>query len=421
MALETHTASYTPLYQRDETMTLSTRSKPYLIPEYSLTGDFLSYQMCGLQYRYYSRGSLPSSTPVQLWFGEFIHGVMEESFRRWEDVPANFGFPWDWKKQIRPIEENIDRRLRARGLNSPPRLYCPFHEETKNKGLCDDTDHPHKLLASKRAETAINTWGQHLFPLIDNAEVKLKGCRPMPDYQKGISRSNSFGINGVIDVISSVNLNNAPTGNLILRYLNSNPDIRSIIDDLTETEFEIIIDYKGMRRPPAKNPDMTENIVWKAHGWQVQTYSWLRSRQPESKRPVVGILFYLNELIPSIDDMSELRDEMRQKTTDVLPTKKTDIQYLEKGSDKLKSLSLSADLREERSIRLIPITDKAQEQSLKEFDSIVAEIEASIIKEIDCGSITKCWKSRYNEKTCTACDAKRHCPSAKKHYKITVP
>ena len=38
-------------------MKLSTRSKPYIIPEYSLTGDLLSFLTCNLQYRYQNKGT----------------------------------------------------------------------------------------------------------------------------------------------------------------------------------------------------------------------------------------------------------------------------------------------------------------------------------------------------------------------------
>ena len=95
-------------------MKLPSKSKSYMIPEYSLTGDLMSFLTCNLQYRYQNKGTLPPSKPVQRWFGEFIHGVMEESYLEWSS--SKKPLPWDWKEDIRPIEDMIDIRLQVDGL-----------------------------------------------------------------------------------------------------------------------------------------------------------------------------------------------------------------------------------------------------------------------------------------------------------------
>lgn len=397
-------------------MTLSSRPAPYIIPEYSLTGDLLSYLTCGLQYRYHNKGSLPPSTPVQLWFGEFIHGVMEEAYRDWR---ANqHRFPWTWDTEIHNIELQIDQRLRSRGLNPPPRLFCPYSANDTNQRLCSDAIHPHKKIASERAEAAINTWAPHLFPLIDDWEVRLKGIRPMPNYQERISRSNYYGVTGIIDVISSVNLQNAPSGNLILHYLHINEQIQNIIGNLVTPEYEIIIDYKGMRRPPSNDPN---NLTWRYHEWQILTYAWLRSRRPESKRIVAGLLFYLNELVPTRDDILSLKRELNNKQTDILPIG-FDAQAINGWHSRIQLLPrLSTSLREQRSIRVIPVTDASIDSSLHNFDAVVSNIESSVLREIDGNPIRNCWASNPIERTCDACDFKTFCPNPASNYTPTVP
>ncbi len=395
-------------------MSLSVRSKPYIIPEYSLTGDLLAYLTCGLQYRYQNKGTLPPSMPIQLWFGDFIHGVMEEAYLRWREQDWK-DFPWDWETQIRQIELEIDKRMRSRGLQPPANIFCPFHGPSEEQGLCPDTNHPHKLVASVRAEEAINTWGPHLFPLIDDAEVKLKGIRDMPGYKKGVSRSNYYGVTGIIDVLSSVKLEEASSKNLILKYLHQDPMFREKIDALDYPEYEIIVDYKGMKRPPVNSPS------WQHHNWQVLTYAWLRSMQPESRPVLTGILFYLNELSLFKEDLKELKKEVEAKSTDIMPPKNDLVKILQWNA-RSNPPRISQIFKNERSIRIIPVENSSVNNSLNEFDQVVAEIENSVICEVNGKGIKSSWNPNPDKRTCDACDFKTFCNKSETAARFpTVP
>jgi CRISPR/Cas system-associated exonuclease Cas4 (RecB family) len=396
-------------------MPLSVREPPYKIPEYSLTGDLLAYLTCGLQYRYHNKGSLPPSTPVQLWFGEFIHSVMEEAYLEWQQNQQRRRFPWSWDPEVRDIELQINRRLRARGLSPPPRLFCPYDSSFTQQGWCPDPNHPHQLIASQRTEAAINTWGQHLFPLIDEAEVRLKSIRDMSNYRHGVSRCNYYGITGVVDVISSVDLQNAPSGNLILHYISQNPELQEIINNLASPEYEIIIDYKGMRRPPINDP------TWQHHEWQILTYAWLRTQQPQSRPIVAGIIFYLNELALSQEDIRRLQNDVRNNSTDIVP-QGLDSQAIQNWRRNTTPPTLSRPFKEQRSIKIISVDDIHVQNSLQAFDNVVGDIESCVLSEMAGRSITSSWNPNPIERNCTACDFKTFCSNpAPRRYHPTVP
>src|SRR5206468_2339774 len=138
------------------------KREPEVIPQYSLTGDLISFLRCGLQYRYHSGSSLPPSRPVQLWFGEFIHGVMENAYRIWQTgAPA---FPWPvtitpyrgtappgrLPHDIGTIGDIVEGTLRAQGKN-------PRSGDVRES-------------AYRRAELGVNELGPDLFPLVSAAE-----------------------------------------------------------------------------------------------------------------------------------------------------------------------------------------------------------------------------------------------------------
>jgi len=376
-----------------------------VIPEYSLTGDLLAYLKCGRQYRLYNRGGLPPSVPVQQWFGEFIHGVLEEAFTRWraQDPPWNAGWPWIWDQQIQPLELAVYRRLLSRGLRPPPRMLYDNYDAPTVAG---------RGIASIRAEAALNTWGMHLFPLVEEAELRLTGSRELPANAR--ARAARYSITGVVDVLSSVLLANAPANNAILQRLRQSPVVRAEMER-TAAPFEIIVDYKGMRRPA------TTNHSWLHQEWQLQTYAWLRRRQNPDSRVIAGVLLYLNELAPSATDLRDLRRDVERSETDIMPaaadraillgeaeSDEDDGEEAELGS----SMGLSRLFLEDRSFRLVEITPESIAAAATQFDGVVGDIEIAVQQEIGGGSALTPWPTQPEQRTCTACDFKYHCPDA---------
>ena len=398
-------------------MKLPSRSKSYIIPEYSLTGDLLSFLTCNLQYRYQNKGTLPPSKPVQRWFGEFIHGVLEEAFIQWKNEQTEF--PWDWKQDIRPIEDRIDLRLQVRGLypHDEDLFFSILNQPDSDMTIDDLNEHDHKKLASARAEKAINIWGKYLFPLIDSSEMLIKGIREMPNYKENISRSNYYGINGVVDVLTSMKINNTLEqsnldnyDNKIIEFLKKDPDFQRTISQYDEGEdYEIIIDYKGMKRPPYIMTDEKSEDKWENHKQQILTYSWLRSKQEDSKPIVAGIIFYLNELVPSKEDLVLIKDELNNDLTDVGQSYGNDVDLINGWEEEHKAPDLSDDFKIARSIRIINVDETEQEHALKKFDRVVANIENSLIKEMKGCKIQEAWKADSDERTCSACDFRTFC------------
>ncbi len=397
-------------------MKLPSRSKKYMIPEYSLTGDLLSFLTCNLQYRYQNKGTLPPSKPVQRWFGEFIHGVLEEAYLQWD--LNNKSFPWDWKSDIRPIEDMIDIRLQVSGLYpyDEDLFYSLLNSELE---LEDLNEHDHKKLASARAEKAINIWGPHLFPLINSSELLIKGIRKMPNYDENISRSNYYGINGVVDVLSSLKINKNLNqtnldnyDNMIVEFLKKDKKFQQkIANHNAGDEYEIIIDYKGMKRPPQQSKDDFNN-PWENHKQQILTYSWLRSQQEDAKPIFAGIVFYLNELVPSKEDLVLIKEEIANDLTDgAIDYSKysEDVDLIMNWDKDDKAPELSEEFKIERSIRIIDIDESEIESSLNKFDSVVFNIESSLIKEIKGCKIQDAWKADSDERTCSACDFRSFC------------
>lgn len=395
-------------------MTLDVRQEPKTVPDYSLTGDLLSYLRCGLQYRYQNGSSLPPARPVQLWFGEFIHGVMEMAYTMWKehDLPL----PWPYT----PIAwEN-----RETGLGLPDhdigeigrRIEAVLAVQGKIARSSDA-----RAMAYARAAAAVNLVGPALFPLVAFAEEPLAGSRPLPNPTGALLRSERYGVTGVADVLTSITLSQVPESNLIRA---------AVTKALAEAgvpippEFEVIVDYKGASRPDVGTG---RQDYWQQHDWQIQMYAWLRGRKPEAKPVVAGIVIYVNELLPGVADAAKLRTQVSSGRTDVAPVRGSADDYVlnmarpgtRPGGEFTEAFRL------QRALRVIPVTEQSKLAAGAEFDDVVGEIEGRIAHEIDQGDISRAWVPTCgDEETCSACDFRYFCPKPFGHdsdYTVSAP
>lgn len=375
-------------------MELALKRPSHIVPEYSLTGDLLSYSRCELQYRYYNGSALPPSRPVQLWYGEFIHGMMESAYRRWRASNGDLGFPWPYT----PLDDSGPREPPPLGLESHDIrvLGWPIEQTLAQEGK-QARSRRARLAAYRRADMAINLLGPHLFPLISMAEQRVLGTRSLAagTFEP---RSSRYALRGVIDVLGNIDLG-VVTGNVIIDA------VRQACPDL-DGEFEIILDYKGAHRP-----EITGDQHWDLGAWQVQTYAWLRERQADAKPVAAGILIYVNELSPSGSDINRIRRAINAGKTDVIPPEGSDDDYQIQAWVPGAQAEVSEAYRLRRALRVVPVTPASKSLATGEFDGMVSRIEDSVQREAQTGSIASAWApSCEDAKTCVACDFLSFCP-----------
>jgi len=341
---------------------------------------------------------------------------MEEAYRRWAETPKDF--PWP-KQDVQDIGNTVIRRLAAKGVQFQRFLVLG--------------------IALERALGSINQLGPLLFPLITEAEVRLSGTRGLPGgVPRVVRQSDYYEVTGVVDVIAANQLAPAAAGNPLAAEMAA-----------AGAGVEVIVDYKGMRRPASNDP---ANETWKHHEWQVLTYAWLRARQTGSLTVRGALLLYLNEISPGTEDMDQLHLEVVKSTpavTEVLPNDE-DLEALRRwpedkkewarrlrewepqvrewwrtGKDRGELFSsfpslprpLSLDFLRRRATRVIKVDEAAIERSLASFDDVVEEIEMSVVNEVATGRLIANWKPVPRDESCTICDFNNFCPAPGNRYR----
>ena len=168
-----------------------------------------------------------------------------------------------------------------------------------------------------------------------------------------------------------------------------------------------------------KRPSIKDN-TWNHHKWQILTYSWLKHKQEDSKPILCGIIFYLNELVPSYEDLRAIKQDIIKNENDV-DISDEDLEVLMNWdeNDEENYPELSDKFKKDRSIRIITVDDDELDTALEEFDKVVGDIEESLIKETNGCKIKEAWKAEADERTCKACDFKTFCNNNKiKEFKV---
>lgn len=376
-------------------MQLQIRPQEHIVPSYSLTGDLLSYSRCRLQYRYHNGSALPPSRPVQLWFGEFLHGTLELCYQYWSEVRGDTGtvpaYPWpctprirgealpEWKEHdIGRFANIVEERLERQG------------KQARSTAARES--------AYERLVATVNDLSPHLFPLIFSAEQKVIGTRRVPHSASEL-RCDNYEVHGVIDVLTHMTLSSVSGDNPLRRFVAAECSI-------SEEEFEVVVDYKGTRRP------LTNEADWDLGNWQLQTYAWLRQRQDDALPVRAGILIYINELVPGSEEIRKLRRGISKGTTDVVPDPGSrDEQLVRMWRSGESTDQLSLDFRLRRAIRVVPVTESSKSTALDQFDDVVRRIEENIVEEAANGDILNAWSPQCeDDATCAACDFRFFCP-----------
>lgn len=371
-------------------MELTNRKPTYIIPRYSLTGDVLSYQRCGLQYRYYNGSSLPPSRPVQFWTGEFVHGCLEDAFSIWlahKDDPL-YSFPWPVtisgfprpevaiqraNNDIGVIGDRVEARLAA--MQKVPRSAVA------------------RQAAYNRVSASINVLAPHLFPLITSVEQKISGSR---DLLYSVDRTDKYELFGIADVISHIEFQENPHNTIIAMLAEAIPDLTG--------SFDIIVDYKAARRPNINERERNH------HEWQIQTYSWLRSQVANNTPIKAGIVIYINELFPTKSDLIELKREIQNGTCDILPERgDSDYYSLYRWDEHSPLPEFSSRFLLRRALRFVSASPNERNEAVRHIDNVVQEIEGCVQAEYNSGHILASWNPCYNKTDCAACDFRRFC------------
>ena len=170
--------------------------------------------------------------------------------------------------------------------------------------------------------------------------------------------------------------------------------VQAACPDLTG-EFEVIVDYKGTRRPD------TGLNEWTDGEWQVRTLGSATSSGGAGGWPQASSFTSTSSLRVKAIFLA-LRAALGAKRTDVGPVRDSDQRMLENWRPGARP-EFSPEFLFRRAVRVIPVDDQSVLTATGAFDETVSRIETCVRQEEEAVSILQTWLDDCGDaKTCAA-------------------
>lgn len=327
---------------------------------FNLYDDLAAFAHCRLK----KRPAVYSQTTQSRLSGIFLDFAWREAIRHYSFEQQNGRSnppPWSDAATKTLLRRSIGRLMTGRILPPHSRPAAIEFAETK---------------------AVINEFGAAFFPLIQQTGVSVKGARLIPEYKfpsawRSVA-ANWYEIVADTDIITQKQLDNPNPESEELRSV-----ICAALPRKLPRQFEIVIIYKGQRRPLSENAAAGDlHSDWNIDQWCIHSLAHLRHHQAQTPPVIAGMVIYLNELCPTFDALATFADEMEQRSTDIVPPKSSLMEKGLRGWNKIPTVlryranrpQLPFAFRLNRAIRLFKITPQTIKKALKTVDNIVIRL-----------------------------------------------
>lgn len=372
-----------------ETFEIGARPRPYLLPRLRVAGDLLRFEACPLRYRMHGVGAWPEADAEDAprLAGMLVHAALDHAGTACRPMKAGGqGMP-------------VDAVVASRAVGSGQRLVdAESPRASRSVALQGALD-----AAATLARRTILILGPHLFPYLAATEQRVAATRRQPDYMpdevggsRRLRKVERFEVSGVLDALAT-GLVPDPDGDPFLAL------IHGALKQPGVVPVDAVIDYKLARRPRTSEVGSrgatSARGELEAHLFQVAAYARIRD-QFAAGRARVGIVIYLNDLLPELDSRHDTQSG---------PDLGAERGAITDDEWRLLGDAPSVAARLHRASTVIELDDDVIAEATARIDRIAAAIEACAEHEAASVPPRLAWPTRRSA-LCGDCDVRPMCP-----------